>query len=851
MADTTRSATQDSADPARWARTAALFHAALDVGPDRRGAFLDAACDGDTDLRDEVAALLASDAKAGDFIEQPAAAVLAQRDAFVPRLSPGTVLGRYEVLEFLGAGGISEVYRARDSRLGRAVALKLVTDPADAEAGQRLLGEAQHASILNHPNICGVHEAEHDAAMPFIVLELVDGPTLAETLKTRRPSVREVVAWAKDIAAALDHAHQRGVIHRDLKSANVALSRDGTIKVLDFGLSRRVEANARGQSPEAILESASLAGTLTHIAPEVLRGAPVDQRVDVWALGVLLYEMASGELPFPRSSPLATTTAILHASPAPLPASLPVALRQVIERCLVKDPARRFTTAGEVRAALDAVRVDAPQQRLSFAVAAVTLTAVGLLSWVAVQRGATPPTSRTLAVLPFEDASGASAQGFFADGVTEEIAAALGRVDGLRVIAASSSLRRRNAGKAVTEIAHAAGVDLLLEGSVARAGRGITLQVRLLDAATTEVLWSDQYTRDARDVHTLYAAIAGAVPVAARVDLGADDARHFASVRAVAPDVYEAYLRGRYYWNQRTGDALRAAVSYFEAAIALDPTYAPAYAALADCYNLLGTVMVAGGSPQEWRPRARDAAIKALQIDPNLGEAHATLGYVSHYDWQWVEAERSFRRAIALNPSNALARIWYANLLSSLRRQDEATAQAFIARELDPLSMIVATNVGWVHHRNHRYLDAIAEYERALGLEPAYLQAHMRLRDAYVALGRFDQAIAAGNTIVRLSNQNPVEMMMIEQTKWLAGQPNDFDRRLSALVSRAATTYTSPGMIANAYFAVGRDDEGFAWLERAFDERANNMAYLAVEPHYDRLHDDPRYQQLLRRIGLP
>jgi TolB-like protein/Tfp pilus assembly protein PilF len=850
MPDEDRSQDQHrSADPARWARAGEVFHAALEIRPEERETFLRTACLGDSRLRDEVATLLASDEHVGDFIERPAAALLADRGAFTPRFAPGMMLGRYEVLEFLGAGGISEVYRARDSRLGRAVAIKLVTDPADDEAGSRLLAEAQHASILNHPNICGVHEAEHDAALPFIILELVEGPTLAEILKRRRPSLREIVDWGKGIAAALDHAHRRGVIHRDLKSANVALSRDGTVKVLDFGLSRRLDSG----DAATILANASLAGTLTHIAPEVLRGERVDHRVDLWALGVLLYEMTAGALPFKQDSPLATANAILNATPAPLPAVVPSALQRIIERCLAKDPSRRFSAAAELQAALDAIRLEHSPRvgRVGYARVTGIAATVALVAWVMwSQLGTRVPTTATLAVLPFEN-SGGDAQPFFAAGVTEEIVAALGRVDGLRVIAASSSLSQRNRDQPHPEIARVLGVDSLLDGAVARIGNEITMQVRLLEGSTGRVIWTEQYTRDAREIRALYATVASAVPQAARVSVNAEDRRHFATVRAVDPDVHEAYLKGRYYWNQRTAEALRAAVVSFEAAIEIDPSYAPAYASLADCYNLLGTVMVAGGSPRQWRPKAREAAVKALQIDPDLGEAHATLGYVSHYDWEWADAERSLRRAIALNPSYALARIWYANLLSSLRRLDEAIEQALIARELDPLSTIVATNVGWVYHRAGRHAEAIAEYERALRLDPTYLQAHMRLTDSYIELRRFDEAVAQAETVVRLSKQNPIDVLLLERTKLLAGRPNDFDRRLSAIVDGWATSYASPGMIANAYFAAGRRDEGFAWLERAYQERANNIAYLAVEPHYDPVRDDLRFQEILRRIGMP
>ena len=772
-----------------------------------------------------------------------------------PRFTPGYVLGRYELLGFLGAGGISEVYRAHDNRLGRTVALKLVTDPDDREAGARLLVEARHASTLNHPNICGVHEAKNDDELPFIVLELVEGPTLLDVLKNRQPSTRETVQWGQGIAAALDHAHRRGIIHRDLKSANVALAEDGSVKVLDFGLSRRiVTGEGRERPPAEILSDASVAKTLTHIAPEVLRGGVLDHRVDLWALGVLLYELSTGRLPFKRSTVEETAHAILDVAPEPLPPSLPVGLRRVIERCMAKDPALRFLTAAEARAALDAVRFDdARWDRFGkYAVIAALFAALSVTTWFA-RRQTSVPTLRvpSVAVLPFENSSGDPAQQFFADGLSEELIASLGRIDGVRVIAAGSSMRYTKDREAPRDLARAADVGGLVEGSVAKVGRQIQLAARLVEPSTRRILWSQNYQRDAREVHALQATIANAVAAALQVAVNDEDATHLATVRAVDPDVYEAYLKGRYYWNQRTADSLRTAVTYFQAAITLDPSYAPAYASLADCYNLLGTVMVAGGSPREWRPKAMDAAIKALQIDADLGEAHATLGYVRHYDWQWAEAEKSLRRAIALNPNNALAHIWYSNLLCSLRRFDEAVEQVLIARDLDPLSLIVSSNVGWVYYRARRNSEAIAEYERGLALDSTYLQSHMRLADAYLMAGRFDEAIAEGETVARLSNRSVADLMLVERLKLLAGRPNAFNRRLEELIALSSKGYASPAAIANALFSVGRNDEGFVWLERAFDDRTNNIAYLAVEPVYDGVRDDPRFQALLRAIGLP
>jgi TolB-like protein/Tfp pilus assembly protein PilF len=861
MPDPGRSArhSRDSADPVRWARAHDIFNAALERPVEERGPFVDAACGDDEGLRDEVSSLLASDLQAGDFIERPAVSMLAGAEGwtFTPRFAPGNAVGRYEILAFLGAGGIGEVYRARDTRLGRQVALKLVTDPDDRQAGPRLLAEAQHASILSHPNICDVYEVEDGSDLPFIVLELVEGPTLHDVLKERRPSIAEAAQWAKEIAGALDHAHRRGIIHRDLKSANVALSPDGTVKVLDFGLSRRFATpDGTLANAAAILADASVAGTLTHIAPEVLRGEPPDARIDLWALGVMLYEMTSGELPFKKATALQTVEAILEAPPQALPATVPAELQRLIARCLEKDPSSRIGTAAELRAGLEALRLDdagtpvrtgigrRPRVAVALALAALVGSLYG--GWLLLS----PPSVPVLAVLPLENVREDATEPFFANGVTEALIAELGRIDGIRVIAPDTSIRTSTAAGAGRDMAHKAGADHVLEGSVERTADRIRLSARLVEAASGREIWSQEYQRDAREIQALQATVAKAVAQAVDIEITADDARRFAAVRAVAPDVYEAYLKGRYYWNQRTRASIRTAIGHFEAALALDPTYAPAYAALADCYNQLGTVMVGGGPPREWRPKAAEAAIKALQIDADLAEAHATLGYVRHYDWEWAEAESSFKRAIALNPSYALARIWYANYLCSRLRFDEAVREVMIARSLDPLSLIVSTNVGWVLQMARRNDEAIVELERALALDPTYLQAHMRLAASYIHAGRFDAAIEENQAIARLSNGSAASLVGLEHTKMLAGRPHEFERRFSELLAGLPEAYVSPGALANTYFGAGRIDEGFIWLDRAYRERTNNIAYLAAEPVYDRVREDPRFKALLRAIGL-
>ncbi len=852
----------NSADPAVWRRKKNLFQAAIDLPPGQRDAFLSAACGADHALRSDVASLLAVDADAGSFMETAAVANLAAAGTrpFTPRLGPGVVLGRYEIVEFLGAGGIGEVYRARDTRLDRNVALKLASDPDDRRAGRRLLQEAQHASRLSHPNICGVHEVEDVGGLPFIVLEFVAGETLRDVVKRSAPSPRDIATWGGLIAAALDHAHLRGIIHRDLKASNVVLTPDRQVKVLDFGLSRRVGPDSAAGSPASILSDASVAGTLTHIAPEVLRGQPVDAGVDLWALGVMLYEMACGVVPFRGATPFETASAILHDTPRPLPSSTPPVLRHVIDRCLAKDPGERYQSAAELGNALERARAEASSPRAGWRLPArlaaagalvVTLAAAGYATGLL--RGTASVQARpVLAVLPFDDSSASGPLPFFAAGLTEGLTAELGRIDSLRVISAATAIRYdRRSSAGLGDFARATGATHVMRGSVSRVASGMRVAAELMEVATGRVVWSEIYERPIRTLQALHGTIAVGVSQAFAVELGADDRARFSTARAVAPDVYEAYLKGRYHWNQRTDESLRTAVGELQTALALDPTYAPAYAALADCYNLLGTVMVGGGSPQQWRPRAADAAIKALQIDSGLSEAHAALGYIRHYNWDWEAAEQSLRRAIELNPNNALAHVWYANLLSARLRLDEAIREVHIARDLDPLSPVVNTNVGWVLFMAHRNDEAIAQYKRTLTLNVDYVQVHTRLGDAYARAARHDEALAESATAVRLTGNSASSRVALAQAYALAGKSDEGRRLLDRALAERHEKYVSSGAIANAYVALGEEELALDWLEQSYRERANNVSYLAAEPLYDRIRHAARFRALARAVDLP
>jgi tetratricopeptide (TPR) repeat protein len=395
-------------------------------------------------------------------------------------------------------------------------------------------------------------------------------------------------------------------------------------------------------------------------------------------------------------------------------------------------------------------------------------------------------------------------------------------------------------------------VDVLLEGEVLRSVDRVRITLRMREGSTARVLWSATRQRTPREVLALQAEMAGAVASATNITVAGLVRDRLSTVRAVDPDVYEAYLKGRYHWNQRTEGSLQRALQFYQQAVDLDPTYAPAHVGIADCYNQFGTLMVGTDSPRRFRPAATAAAIKALQIDPNMAEAHATLGYVKHYEWDWTGAERELKRAIELNPSSALARVWYANVLMSRRRFEDALREVILARELDPLSLAVNTNAGWVLSAAGHHEEAVKQLQKTLELDPNYVQAHWRLALARANLGQFREAIREAETVVRLTDRAPSSLAMLARISVLTRQ-NDRARRLvDELRATAKLRYVSPGAIASVYVLLNEKEAAFMWLQRAYEERSNYLAFLAVEeyPVPDEIRSDPRFENLLRRTGL-
>ena len=830
----------------RWARIKAAFVEALELPENERSAFVERACEGDATLRREIESLLASEKAAASFLEAPAAGLVGQGAPAAPRLEPGTRLGAYEVTAFLSAGGMGEVYRARHTVLGRQVAIKTVrAGAAEPKANRRLVREARHASILNHPNICTIFEVGDVEGTAFIVMQLVDGRSLRERLLEGLPPLEDALRIGCQVADALEHAHRHGIVHRDLKSSNVVVDDAGKAIVLDFGLARRIpELMTDASRDPTLTATGAVAGTLSHMAPEVLRGGPADARSDVWALGVLLYELATGELPFTGRTPFETSSAILGEPPRRMSSRVPIALRLVIERCLAKDPNGRYQHAADVRNALDAIArrhawpligrllVSARWRRLSAWSAAVVLIVAAAITAPRLRArlgGAATIKISTLAFVPMETDASDSTSVYYAQGITEALITRLGAIADARVLAPASAARAAKTATSRAELAKRLNADAIIEGRLRRSVDRIAVDVRLVEPARGRVIWSDTYERDSRQVLALQDDIVRALAAEVRLTMRAGANVQPEPSRAVNPDAYESYLRGRFEWNKRTRASLERAVAHFTRAIELDPTYAPAHAALADCYNQFGTQMVGSGSPRDFRPRAAAEAIRALQIDPYSAEAHAALAYVRHYEWQWGEAERGFRRAIELNPSYPYAHLWYANLLMSRRRFDDALHHVRLARELDPFSLIVNSNIGWVLTVAGRNAEAVAQLRQTLALDSTYVQAHMRLIGPLEALGRFDEARREAEIVVRLTNGSASALASLAAIDAAAGRTADARRELAELLRRARTEYVPPGAVAIVYAKLGDTLNQDIWLMRAYEERSNALAYVVAD----------------------
>jgi TolB-like protein/Tfp pilus assembly protein PilF len=795
-------------------------------------------------------------------------------------LQPGTQLGPYEIAAPLGAGGMGEVYRARDTRLDREVAIKVLPGhlAERPDALQRFQREAKAVAALSHPNILAIHDVGREEGVCYAVMELLEGESLRERLGRSALSWRKAVQIGTAIAEGLSAAHVRGIIHRDLKPENIFLTADGVVKILDFGLARMERPlSPDGGAPAATMtlqtQPGVVLGTVNYMSPEQVRGEPADARSDIFSFGSVLYEMLTGGRAFARDTGAETMTAILKEEPPEIAAmgrEVPAGLDHLIRHCLEKTPEERFqsardlafdlkmilTTSGIPRPGAVAAR---SAWRAGHTVATACVAAVAILgSLVALNVGGwrdrlfarpTPGRIQSLAVLPLENLSGDPEQEYFVDGMTDALISDLARIGALRVISRTSAMRLKGTDRSIPEIARLLNVDAVVEGSVLRAGDRVRITAQLIDGPTDRPLWADSYERELRDILTLQSDVARAIAREIRVTLTPPEERRLAAAQAVDPEVHQLYLKGRYHWNKRTEAGFSKAIEYFQQAIEKDPSCALAYAGLSDAYNCLAGYGVLPA--KEAFSKAKATALKAIEIDDALAEAHTSLASVKEcYDWDWSGAEREYKEAIRLNPGYATARHWYATFLATLGRSQEAVAEIRRAQELDPLSPIINTNVGYVFYTARQYEQAMEECRKALELDPDFAVAHQMLGEIYGQMGKRAEAIAELERAIALSGNAAEDVAWLGRTYALGGMEDKARQALSQLERRSQEGYVAPFLFVMVYAGLGEKDHAFGWLEKAYQERDSYVVDIGVAPWADPLRDDPRFDDMLRRMGL-
>jgi TolB-like protein/Flp pilus assembly protein TadD len=773
----------------------------------------------------------------------------------------GKTISHYRILEKLGEGGMGVVYKAHDTKLDRFVALKFLPPRvSDDEATRRFVNEAHAVSALDHPNICAIHEIDQtEDGQMFIVMPCYEGASLEEMIRRGALPVQKAVDIASQVARGLAKAHERGVIHRDVKPGNILVTGDGLAKIVDFGL-------AKLATQTRLTRAGTTLGTVMYMSPEQARGEEVDERSDIWSLGAVLYEMATGRPPFEGEHEQAIIYSILNQEPEPVGRLLPgkpKGLERILTRALAKSPSERYQRMSELATDLDLLReelrdaVKAPaapagralRPRLWIALAAVIVVAV--LAFVLARPYLLKPHEKpitSLAVLPFRNMSADPEQEYFSDGMTEAIIKELSQIKALRVISRTSVMRYKNTEKMVPEIARELGVEAIVEGSVLRADGDVRITAQLIAASPEKHLWAEDFTRTLENILLLQSEVARAIAREIRIAVTPSEQERLARAHVVNPAAHEAYLKGNYFWGRSTRADWYKSIEYFQQAIDKDSTYALAYAGIAKAYDNL--VSFGALRPREGWPKVKVYAEKALSLDPSLAEGILLMADVK-FAWEWdIEgAEECFKRAIELDPNLALAHFWYGFVLTSQKRFEQGIAEMKEALRLDPLSPLYPLDIGYGYALAGEYDSALAYVDRAAELDSTIGFIYGVRAYTYLRQGKFDEAIGeAEKGIAAGSLLSPMDLALAYA---LSGQTDKARESIAKFTEGTEEGHPLPyGLLAEVYCALGERERALEYLEKAYQERNYGLVMPAMwGPWCDDLESDPRYQEIMRKVN--
>jgi serine/threonine protein kinase/Flp pilus assembly protein TadD len=817
-------------------------------------------------------------------------------------LENGTIINQYKIISSIGKGGMGEVFLAQDTKLDRKVALKILPSEfaEDQDRMSRFVREAKSASALNHPNIITIHEIGESDGTHFIATEFIDGQTLNVYAKSSSLNLKSILDIAIQVASALDEAHTAGIVHRDIKPDNVMIRANGLAKILDFGIAKLSAPTESSEEAATAIRSGTSAGmiigTADYMSPEQAKGHEVDARTDIFSFGVVLYEMIAGHLPFAGETPMETIAAIINKEPKPLGTNtVPPETEKIINKTLRKDRNERYQTIKDLlidlkdvkqelefqdkleksvspnyeepkTQMLKATTLDEGQQMataenlndsITIRKSNVNKALIGLLAILLIStigffgyKYLSPNIQiESVAVMPFVNESGNADVEYLSDGMTETLIKSLSQLPNLNVKPRSSVFRYKGKDTDLQTIARELNVQAILNGRVVQRGDQLTLSLELVDVQKDSVIWTESYNRKTSELVSLQSEIARDVSTNLKAKLSGAEGTKVTKIATSDPEAYQAYLKGRYYWNRRTAENLKKAIEQFKLATDRDPSYALAFVGLADCYAVL--YEYAGTPSSETIPQAKAYAERALRLDSQLAEPHATLGSVNIQLWQWAEAEREYKRAIEINPNYATAYHWYSILLKDLGRNDEAAAMIKRASELDPLSSVISVNVTRMYQLQDNHEASIENSLKIIELDPNFAPAYEYLGLSYLKRGRNAEAVAALEKAANLTNRSSITLGHLGYVYAAAGRRTEAIAVIKELEDKYARKEANGQYIAFVYAGLSEKDKAFEWLEKDFQARNGKLTEIRWQIPYGSHRDDPRFKDLLKRLNLP